>query len=285
MGTTSAKHDAKALQRLYNATAYIFDMDGVLYRGSNALPGGKEILEALAEAGKRTMLATNNSMATPESYTAKLAKMGMDVSSELILTSATATADYLIDTFPAGAGVYVVGMPALSEQLVGRTSFRVVDPQQEVPAAVVVGLDLTFTYDKMKRAMAAIGAGAAFVATNSDATLPTEHGFDPGAGSILAGIELATGQKPTVIGKPSPRTLLQAAKQLGADPPKTVMVGDRLDTDILAGERAGMLTVLLLTGVSSHEDIDGGDIVPDLVFDDLSALLSAVNPVTRGNQA
>lgn len=273
-----------ALRRLQEATAYIFDMDGVLYRGSNSLPGGRETLDALGAAGKAFMLATNNSMATPERYTSKLANMGMDVDSDLILTSGTATADYLTENAPAGAGLYVVGMPDLTVQLLTRTTFHEVDPREDVPAAVVVGLDLNFTYEKMKLATAAIVAGAAFVATNSDATLPTEHGFDPGAGSILAGIETATGQRPTVIGKPSPRTLLQAAKQIGADPARTVMVGDRLDTDILAGQRAGMLTVLLLTGVSSRADIAGGPAEPDLVFDDLPALLGALGGTDRGER-
>lgn len=275
MQTTNTLSD-DAMERLRSARAFIFDMDGVLYRGSQALEGGPELLQALDAAGKPAMLATNNSTATPCSYTAKLAKMGMTVSSERILTSGTATADYLTEELTAGAGLYVVGMPELSEQLFSRTTFRPVDPRQEVPAAVVVGLDLTFTYEKMKLAMAAILAGAAFVATNSDATLPTEHGFDPGAGSVLAGIEMATGRQATVIGKPSPRTLLQAAKQLGADPATTVMVGDRLDTDILAGERAGMLTVLLLTGVSSRTDIDQIGVVPDVILDDLPALHAAI---------
>lgn len=274
-----------ARERLRSAKAYIFDMDGVLYRGLRGLPGGPELLQALDTAGIPTMLATNNSMATPQSYTAKLARMGMTVEPERILTSGTATADYLTDELEAGSGLYVVGMPELSEQLFSRTTFRPVDPQQEVPRAVVVGLDLTFTYEKMKLAMAAIMAGAEFVATNSDATLPAEHGFDPGAGTMLAGIELATGVQPTVIGKPSPRTLLQAAKQLGADPATTVMVGDRLDTDILAGERAGMLTVLVLTGVSSKADIDDSGVVPDVILDDLVALHAELKESRTGNRS
>ena len=282
MQTETETNPESALVRLRAAAAYIFDMDGVLYRGSRALAGGREILETLGASGKPAMLATNNSMATPESYTVKLGKMGIDVAPDRILTSGTATADYLTEALTAGAGLYVVGMPALSEQIFGRTTFHPVDPRQEVPAAVVVGLDLTFTYEKMKLAMASILAGSTFVATNSDATLPTEHGFDPGAGSILAGIELATGQHPTVIGKPSPRTLLRAASQLGADPSETVMVGDRLDTDILAGERAGMLTVLLLTGVSSRADTVEGTIVPDLIFDDLTGLLAAIGALSSG---
>jgi 4-nitrophenyl phosphatase len=265
------------LRRLQSAQSFIFDMDGVLYRGAELLAGVRPLLEALDQAGKRFMLATNNSMSTPESYTAKLSGMGIHVSSDRILTSGTATGDYLRETVAPGSGLYIVGMPALSEQIFSRTDFHPVDPVTEVPAAVVVGLDLTFTYEKMKLAMASIQAGALFVATNADATLPTERGFVPGAGSILAGIALSSGVQPTVIGKPSPRTLLQAASHMGSAPGETVMIGDRLDTDILSGQRAEMLTALVLTGVSSRHDIEREGIRPDLVFENLPALHRALH--------
>ncbi|HEV2109309.1 MAG TPA: HAD-IIA family hydrolase [Thermomicrobiales bacterium] len=280
--TVQTRNDPGMLARLRAASTFIFDMDGVLYRGSEALPGVRSLLETLGRTGKRFMLATNNSMASPESYTAKLANMGIQVSPERILTSGTATGDYLRETLPPGAGLYIVGMPALSEQILGRTDFHPVDAANEVPAAVVVGLDLTFTYEKMKLAMASILAGATFVATNADATLPTERGFVPGAGSIIAGIALASGVQPTVIGKPSPRTLLHAAKQMGASPAETVMIGDRLDTDILAGQRADMLTVLVLTGVSSRDDVEREGIVPDLIFDNALALHHAIDAPLNG---
>ena len=261
-----------ALARFHAARAFVFDMDGVLYRGNDPLPGFDSLLGVLASTGRSAMLATNNSMATPESYTAKLASMGVAVPPEKILTSGTAMADYLRDTLPEGSGIFLIGMPALGEQIFRLTTLHPVDPDIEAPAAVVVGLDLEFTYAKMHRAMVAIRGGARFVATNADATLPTSGGLQPGAGSVLAGIITATGQRPVVIGKPEPRTLLQAAELMGATPSETVMVGDRLDTDIVAGQRAGMLTALVLTGVSSRADIVSEGIVPDLVFDDIPAL-------------
>ena len=169
-----------------------------------------------------------------------------------------------------------VGMPALSEQIFEQTSFQPVNFSEELPAAVVVGLDLNFTYDKLRTAATAIRDGARFIATNADATLPTEHGLVPGAGSIVAAIATAAGQHPTIIGKPSARVLEQAMDRLGIGPAEAVMIGDRLDTDILAGDRAGMLTVLVLTGVSTRDEIPTSSVMPGLVFTDLPALLDAL---------
>jgi 4-nitrophenyl phosphatase len=250
-------------------------MDGVLYRGETRLPGVAEILDALTVRGREYMLATNNSMATPESYVAKLARMGIDVPADRILTSALATRDYLLETLPADAGLFVVGMPALREQLFSGTEFRPIQFGEEHPAAVVVGLDLGFSYDKLKQANAAIRAGALFIATNSDATLPTEAGLVPGAGSILASIATATGQTPLVIGKPETPLLVQSLHRLEVPAQESVMIGDRLDTDILAGQRAGMLTVMVLTGVSTREEILHAPVRPDIVVNDLLDLVAA----------
>ncbi len=222
------------------------------------------------------VLATNNSMATPASYVEKLAKMGFEVSAEAIQTSALATRDYLIETLPAGAGVFVVGMPALREQLFTDAPYHPVQYGEEAPVAVVVGLDLTFDYAKLKAATTAIRGGARFVATNADATLPTEAGLAPGAGSILAAITVASGQEPEVIGKPETPMLETALERMGIEPAAAVMVGDRLDTDILAGQRAGMLTVLVLTGVSTREELAASPVLPDLVLTDLPALVEAL---------
>lgn len=274
---TLAGHDPVALQRLREARAFLFDMDGVLYRGPNPLPGVNELLNALIAAGKSYILATNNSMASPATYATKLAAMGLTVPEARILTAGTATRDYLADALPPDAGIYAVGMPALFEQLFGHASFREVSPADEQPAAVVVGLDLAFTYEKLRLANAAIRGGAAFVATNADATLPTEHGLVPGAGSIVAAIATATGRQPTVIGKPSPRILERGAEHLGVSAAESVMIGDRLDTDVLAGQRAGMLTVMVLTGVSTREEIATATAAPDLIVDDLPGLLALLD--------
>jgi 4-nitrophenyl phosphatase len=268
--------EKNARERLRGAKAFVFDMDGVLYRGDEPLPGVNDLLNALTLRDKGYMLATNNSMATPADYVRKLARMEIAVPEESILTSAMATRDYLTVTLAEGAGVFVIGMPALREQLFLGTSFHPVQYGEERPDAVVVGLDKAFTYEKLAMANEAIRAGARFVATNADATLPTEAGLVPGCGSLVAAVAAASGQAPTVIGKPEPLLLLMALERLGTDAASAVMIGDRLDTDIVAGARAGMLTVLVLTGVSTRDEIALAPVLPDLVFTDLNAVLEAM---------
>ena len=265
-----------ALRRLREAKAWILDMDGVLYRGAEVLPGVKELLDALTLRERPVMLATNNSMSTPEAYERKLAAMGLDIPASAVITSALATRDYLLRTLPEGAGIYVIGMPALREQLFAGTPFHPVQYGEEQPAAVVIGLDLEFTYAKLKAAHEAIQRGALFIATNADSTLPTEGGLVPGAGSIVAALATASGQDPIVIGKPETPMLEMAMFRMGAQPAETVMLGDRLDTDILAGERAGMPTVLVLTGVSTREDLASAEVLPDVVVSNLPSLLEAI---------
>lgn len=262
---------------LKTARAFIFDMDGVLYRGKTPLPGVQALFDALTLRGIRFLLATNNSMATPAAYVVRMAEMGVSVSEDDIQTSATATRDYLLDLLSPDATILAVGMPALGEQLFSGTSFRTAtDDQDQSVDAVVVGLDLEFTYAKLYRATRAIHGGAKFIATNSDATLPTEDGVQPGAGSIVAAIATASGVTPTVVGKPETLMMLKGIQQLGVQPWEAVMVGDRLDTDILSGHRAGLQTVLVLTGVSRRADLEAADILPDYVFTDLPALTQAI---------
>ena len=266
--------EVAAWRRLRRVRGFIFDMDGVLYRGAEPLPAVAAAFAAIKRRGGGFMLATNNSMSTPASYVQKLAGMGLIVPAEAILTSALATKDHLAATLPAGAPVLVIGMPALSDQLFAGAPFRPVADAAEAPAAVVVGLDLMFDYAKLKVATAAIRGGARFVATNADATLPTELGLVPGAGSIVAAISVASGHAPEVIGKPGTPLLDASMARLGVGPAESVMIGDRLDTDILAGQRAGMLTVLVLTGVSTRAEATAALTPPDLVIDDLTSLVA-----------
>jgi 4-nitrophenyl phosphatase len=274
--STPPQRAGDALQRVRDAKAWIFDMDGVLYVGTNVLPGTNELLDALTLRERQVMMATNNSMATPEAYERKLAAMGMHVPADAVLTSATATRDYLLRTLPADSGIFVIGMPALRVQLVDGTPFHPVQFGEEDPAALVIGLDLNFTYDKLKQGMQALQSGALFIATNADTTLPTENGLVPGAGSIVAALAAASGRKPIVIGKPETPMLEDAMMRMGASPSETVMIGDRLDTDILAGYRAGANTVLVLTGVSTRDDLIMADALPDLIVSDLPSLVAAL---------
>lgn len=266
---------------LRDAKAFIFDMDGVLYRGKAPLPGVANLFNALTLRGIPFLLATNNSMATPASYVLRMAEMDVEVTESQIQTSATATRDYLLGEIDPASRILIVGMPALAEQIFTGTSFQAVtdDPDEQIDA-VVVGLDLEFTYAKLRRASDAIREGAKYVATNADATLPHETGMQPGAGSVVAALSTASGKAPIVVGKPETLMMLKGIEQLGVRPEEAVMVGDRLDTDIVSGHRAGLKTALVLTGVSQRPDLARAEVLPDYVFADLPALTQAlVGPV------
>ncbi len=262
---------------LRDAKAFIFDMDGVLYRGRAPLPGVADLFNALTLRGIPFLLATNNSMATPASYVLRMAEMNVEVTEAQIQTSATATRDYLLGEIDPASRILIVGMPALAEQIFTGTSFQAVteDPDEHIDA-VVVGLDLEFTYARLRRASDAIREGAKYVATNADATLPHETGMQPGAGSVVAALSTASGKSPIVVGKPETLMMLKGIEQLGVRPEEAVMVGDRLDTDIVSGHRAGLKTALVLTGVSQRPDLAHAEILPDYVFADLPALTQAL---------
>jgi 4-nitrophenyl phosphatase len=269
--------DHEQLDRLRAAKGFIFDMDGVLYLGTKLLPGVNDMFNALRLREIPFLLATNNSTATPQSFVDRLATLGVEVSVENIQTSTTTTRDYLLDAenIPADATILVVGQPAIADILTQDTSFTILGDDQPATEAnvVVAGLDLSFTYDKMRRAVEAIEHGAAFIATNADDRLPNEHGYQPGAGAVIAGIEKASRTSPIIIGKPQPMMMVKAVEHLGCAPGDAVMVGDRLDTDIAAAHMAGLMTALVLTGVSTRADLATTETLPDYVFADLPALL------------
>jgi 4-nitrophenyl phosphatase len=252
----------------------ILDMDGVLYRGNQALPGARELVPALRAAGLSYILLTNNATLSPQEYSAKLARMGITVDPEAIFTSGVATSLYLMQHFPQGGGVYVLGEPALLTMLTQVQGFR---PDGWQPNFVIVGLDFRLTYDSLQRACSAIRAGAHFIATNADATLPVEGGeLWPGAGSIVAAVRTCSGVEPVIIGKPNPYIGRMALLKLDLPAEQVLCVGDRLETDILLGLRIGTPTALVLTGASRREDIEGAEARPDYVFDDLPGLMSAL---------
>ncbi len=270
-----------AIDRLGNAKAWIFDMDGVLYRGNAPLPGAVDLFATLQLRSIPYRLATNNSTMTPVQYVEKLAKMDLDVPEEWIVTSGVASRQYLLNRFPRGSAIYVVGERALYDQLFQDDALVQANGTDVQAAAVVVGLDREFTYAKLSEAHDQITNGAAFIATNSDVTLPVEGGLAPGCGSLIAAIQASTGVTPAVVGKPETSMFDTICKQLDVLPSDVVSVGDRLDTDIVAGSRAGTLALLVLTGVSTRDDIASAEARPDLVFTDLNAVLSAIqSPVS-----
>lgn len=246
----------------------IIDMDGVLYRGNEAIPGAGAFLRFLRERGIGFVLATNNSTRTPQQYVKKLAGMDMPVQTDEILTSAQATAAYLAGITPPGARVFVVGQDGLWTAL-REAGFALVEEDAEF---VVAGMDFAIRYERLAEATLLIRAGAQFIGTNPDRTFPSERGIVPGAGSLLAFLEAATGVTPTVIGKPGTVMMELALDRMGAQASTTAVLGDRLETDIEAGQRTGLVTLLVLSGVTDQALLAGSEIQPDLIFRDVSHL-------------
>lgn len=254
--------------------AVIMDMDGVLWRGDEPLPGMQAFFAHLRERHIPFVLATNNSSKHPSDYVQKLARMGVDgIEERQIVSSATATADYLAGHYPRGSAVHVLGGGGL-KTLITDVGFTLADEAE----IVVVGIDFDVNYEKLKRAAYLIRAGADFIGTNADRTFPMPDGLAPGAGSLLALLEAATDRAPLVIGKPHAPMFEAALHVLGTDAVHTLMIGDRLDTDIAGAQRVGMRTALTLTGVSQREHLSESGVVPDAVFDDLVTLAAAWFP-------
>ncbi|MFQ5421603.1 MAG: HAD-IIA family hydrolase, partial [Anaerolineae bacterium] len=231
----------------------ILDMDGVLWRGETPMPGLNEFFDILEQQRINFVLATNNATKTAVQYTEKLARFGIRVPPEQIVTAAEATADYLRETYGRGTAVYVVGEPGLHQALKSR-SFDICSPKAvlhgSVPALVVVGFNRQADYQLLAMATLAIHKGARFIGTNPDVTFPSEIGPMPGAGSLLAFIQSATDVTPTIVGKPGPIMFQQALKRLDGTPANTAMVGDRLNTDIAGAKAAGLPAILVLSGIT-----------------------------------
>lgn len=253
--------------------AVLFDMDGVLWRGDQGLPGLGQLFAWLHTQSIPYALVTNNSSNHPEQYVTKLAGLSIhNVALERIVTSGAAAARYLQTHYPAGTRVHVVGMAGL-RRLITEAGFTVVDDNARV---VVSGIDREWTYAKALVAMRLLRAGADFIGTNGDTTFPLPDGLAPGAGSILAMLSAASGKTPIMMGKPEPAMFEAALHVVGFSAAETLMVGDRLDTDIAGAGALGLTTALLLTGINQREDVTHSLTPPDYIFDDLPALLTAI---------
>jgi 4-nitrophenyl phosphatase len=258
-------------ERLRDIRALVIDMDGVLWRGDTPMPGLAEFFDLLRRRPIHFRLATNNPTRTPEQYVTKLAAMGVSVTPDEILTSAVVTAQYLAASTP-GARVHVIGTASLREALATH-GLQVCDDRNA--DVVVAGLDPQLTYAKLAEATLLIRAGARFVGCNPDATLPSERGLLPGNGATLAYLQTTTSVAPLIIGKPE-RTMFDAAlagMQVTAGEAATL--GDRLETDILGGQRAGMRSILVLSGATDTMLLAASPVQPDWVFDSIRELAAA----------
>ncbi len=238
-------------------------MDGVIYRGRELIPGAKEFVARLVETQTRFLFLTNNSGQTALDLVRKMETMGINgLKEENFITAAMATAIFLSTQHPHGSA-YVIGGAGLSSELYKR-GFSITENR---PDYVVVGKTTGFTYEMLSKASRFISGGAKFIGTNPDMIDPVEGGFEPAAGVLLSAIEAATGKKPYIVGKPNSLMMMIARKQLGVHSEDTVMIGDRMDTDIVGGMEAGMKTCLVLSGVSSRKTIEEFPYRPDYVFD------------------
>lgn len=254
----------------------IIDMDGVLWHGDRPMPRLRAFFDLLRARGINFVLATNNASRSGAEFAAKLAGMGVTVALDEILTSPQATAAYLSAHAP-DARVFIIGEPGLKTELTARNLSVVNDTDAQVAAThVVVGIDRTLTYAKLVEACLLIRGGAVFIGTNPDVTFPGERGIVPGNGATLAALRASTGVEPLIIGKPEPEMMVQAMARMGGTLADTAVIGDRLDTDILGGIRAGMTTLLVLSGVTSAEDAETDAIRADYVFDDIGAITDAL---------
>lgn len=251
--------------------AFICDMDGVIYHGNRLLPGVIEFVRFLQHHAKQYLFLTNSSERSPRELAQKLARLGLEVPAEHFYTSALATSSFLAAQSPGGS-VYAIGEPGLLNALY-EAGFTMNDVN---PDYVVIGESKSYTYDTMTKAIRLVLNGARLIGTNPDTTGPTENGLVPACGSLVAPVELATGCKAYYLGKPNPLMMRSALKRLGATREHTVIIGDRMDTDIIAGIESEIDTVLVLTGVTAASDIPRYPYRPRYVVSGVAALFDEV---------
>lgn len=268
---SAASHDAATTGWLAAIHAVVADMDGVLWRGDEMIGDAVAFLQQLRDDGVPFVLATNNASKPPKDYVDRLGRSGFALGEAEVLTSSVAAAESLSRRYPPETPVHALGGPGLRRALVD-AGFDLVEDATRRAALVIVGIDFGLTYDKLAHATLQLHDGAAFFATNADPTYPSGRVFLPGAGSIVAAVRVASGKEPEVIGKPGRAMFDIAVGRLGALPAHTLMIGDRLDTDILGARRAGLRSALVRTGVDKHTDLEQSAVKPDLDVECLADL-------------
>ncbi|MEA4853279.1 MAG: TIGR01457 family HAD-type hydrolase [Christensenella sp.] len=257
----------QSLKELREKKGFICDMDGVIYHGNRLLDGAREFVEWLQKEGKPFLFLTNASERSPRELKEKLNRMGLDIPEENFYTSALATAKFLKKQTERRSA-YVIGEAGLINALYeAGITMNDVDPEY-----VVVGETQHINYESITRAMRFVMNGAKLIGTNPDLTGPGEHGLFPACGAMISPIEVATGKKAYFIGKPNPLMMRTGLKLLGLHAQDAVMVGDRMDTDVVAGVEAGMETVLVLSGVSTRETLENFPYRPDYVLDGVGSI-------------
>lgn len=254
-----------------NIKGIILDMDGVLWAADQPLLDMPLFFSEIQRLGIPVVFATNNGTRSVGMYVERLAGFGVPAEPWQVVNSAIATAEYLHKEFPQGGPLFVVGEVGVVEALQEKGFFLA--GEDEEPLAVVAGMDRAMSYNKLAKAALHIRAGIPFIGTNPDLSFPTPYGLVPGAGATLAYLEAATGIPPIIIGKPEPHLYRYSIERLGTRPEETLAVGDRLETDILGGQRTGCPTVLVLSGVSTAAEAEAYQPKPDLVLPNLADLL------------
>jgi NagD protein len=252
--------------------SWLLDMDGVLVREEDAIPGADRFVRRLREHGLPFLVLTNNSMYTRRDLAARLRRSGLDVPEEAIWTSALATARFLDDQRPGGSA-FVIGEAGLTTAL--HTAGYTLTERD--PDYVVLGETRTYSFERITQAIRVINSGARFIATNPDATGPTPEGPLPATGSVAALISRATGVDPYFVGKPNPLMMRSALNAIDAHSETAAMVGDRMDTDVVAGLEAGMHTILVLTGSTARTEVDRYPYRPSRIVDSIAELVEELD--------
>lgn len=257
---------------LQQTKCFLLDMDGTFYLGNQLLPGALEFIELLNQRGIDFLFLTNNSSRTRREYADKIRRMGLQITEDKIFTSGEATAWFLKKKKP-GAALYVVGTPALQDEFIEH-GFQLSDHK---PDFAVLGFDTTLTYEKIWKLCDLVTAGVPYIATHPDINCPTETGFMPDIGAMMAMIAASTGKQPDlIIGKPNPPIIQAITTRLNLPVESLCMIGDRLYTDIALGQ-TGLTTILVLSGETQPKDLDGSPFKPDYVMRDLAELVNAIN--------
>ncbi|WP_327323785.1 HAD-IIA family hydrolase [Streptomyces sp. NBC_01210] len=251
--------------------SWLTDMDGVLIHEGVPIPGADAFIKRLKESGKPFLVLTNNSIYTARDLQARLARMGLDVPAESLWTSALATAQFLDNQHPGGTA-YVIGEAGLTTAL-HDIGYVLTDID---PDFVILGETRTYSFEAMTKAVRLINSGARFIATNPDETGPSAEGALPATGAVAALITKATGKDPYFVGKPNPLMMRTGLNTIGAHSETSAMIGDRMDTDVLAGLEAGMETFLVLTGLTTKADIERYPFRPTNVVDSIADLVERV---------